>query len=152
MAGDEQIKIAHRLAAAPERSCRCELIGTLESPNVVRQLLGSNVGLIETETKPGLLDSLERLENLLLRLSAHTRQGAQAFGPCLVFQIRERFNPQFFVEKTDFLGPYALKLKQFEKGARHLLELVFEILQFAGLHDLHNLRGEVRADAGNVGE
>ena len=148
-ARNQQVEVAHGLAAAAQRARRLDALDAFDLADIGRKLLGRVVGGVQPEASRGALKDFEGFQDVLLRFFVHPRQFPQSPGLGCGPELVERLDAELAVKQASLLRPDALHLNDLEQGARNLLQHVLVILALAGLDQLLDLGGEVRSDAGD---
>ena len=73
-AGNQQVEIAHGLAAAAQRARRLDALDAFDLADMGRKLLGRVVGGVQPEASRGAFKDFEGFQDVLLRFLAHSRQ------------------------------------------------------------------------------
>jgi hypothetical protein len=94
-----------------------------------------------------MFEPFDARKNVVLRLPAEALQGGKAVFMAGVFQLTYGFNPQLPIEGMDLFRPQAGDLEHLQMTRRNGCPELLIIVQFARLHEFHDLLADGLADA-----
>ena len=94
--------------------------------------------------------TLHGLQNPLLGFFAEAGQSADLAGLRGLQQLLEVFDMQVLIERSHAPGSERRNLQELRDRGRQLAVQLLEKLAGARMQDIHDLLGQIRADAGNT--
>ncbi len=148
--GYQDVEVADRFTAATERTCGRDFLNALQRLDVFDQLQRRLVGVVDEEAPGDAAVRLDRLQNLLLGLLAHTRQRLQLalFGE--LFDAIDVANFEGAPDELNRFRPESADLQQFEHRGLVFADEFLVLLELAGVADLGEVVGHALADAGDL--
>ena len=149
LAGDQDVEVADGLAAAAQRAGGRDLFHSGRALEVLDEFLRDRVGGIEMIAAGDAAVILDALEDLLLRLLAHARQGAQLALAGQLFYAFQVADLKDVPDERDGLGPQALDFEQLKHRRAILFQQLGVQPQLAFFENFLQVLAHSLADAGN---
>ena len=115
-AGDEQVEVADRLAAAPQRACWRDRLDSGEEPDEFADALRVLARHVDAKARGVLAIVLDALEQLVGKLLAHARQRQQVAALGGFFQAVDVVHAEGGVDQRHGLRAHAGKAQQLQHG------------------------------------
>ena len=150
--GDQQIEVAHGLAAAAQAAGGRDGFHAGDLLEVGGQLFGHGLGVAEQIAAAALAVLGDGAQHLLFELGAHAGKDSQFLFGAEPLELVHGADAEVFEDEGDALGAEPLNLEEFERGGWKLLQQQVAPLAGAAFDDLGEHDGEPFADAGDVGD